>query len=126
MEKLNKILKQYGEYPENYRITIWSHLLKLPRNKHLYKSINNSRFKSTFTNLENIYPLQDKQALRNLKKLLNNIVSWCPFFANVTYLPLFVFPFVKVFKHEPLLLFEAVCSIISKKSYPCFKCVICT
>lgn len=112
-KKLTNILRLYGEYPENYRVVIWTQLLRLPKNLHLYRGINDL-YASSFAEIDKEYPLQDKMALKNLKKLLNNLVSWCPFFNNVNYLPHLVFPFVKVFKNEPLLLFEAVCTVLGK------------
>lgn len=104
----------YREYPEAYRSKIWTELLRLPRNKTQFNGINNNSTASHFFELEKEYPLQDKLALKNLKKLLNNLVAWCPFFAHVAYLPVFVFPFVKVFRNEPILCFEAVLTVIGK------------
>lgn len=62
------------------------------------------------------YPLENKIALKNTKRLLNNLVTWCPFFAHVRYLPVFVFPFVKIFQNEPVLCFEALCTILGKSA----------
>lgn len=115
VNKLKRILKLYGEYPENYRMTIWCKLLDLPKNINDYRGINDRlMYESSFTRIEQDYPLRDKSALKNLKKLLINLINWCPFFGNVTCLPLLVFPFVKIFKNEPTLLFEAVLTILSK------------
>ena len=69
---------------------------------------------SKYVDLEKTYPIENKVLLKNLKKLLGNLVVWCPFFEIVDYMPLLVFPFVKVFRNEPITCFEAVCTIISK------------
>lgn len=112
LEKLLGVLKVYGEYPEVFRGKIWAELLQLPRNKTQYNGI--SGVATNCFDLEKDYPLQDKLALKNLKKVLNNLVNWCPFFAHVAFLPVFIFPFVKVFKNEPVLCFEAVLTVIGE------------
>lgn len=40
------------------------------------------------------------------------MVNWSSFFGEVNYLPVFAFPFVKVFKNNPVACFEAVCTLI--------------
>ncbi|XP_050509804.1 TBC1 domain family member 31 isoform X3 [Diabrotica virgifera virgifera] len=112
IKKLKFILKEYGEYPENYRIKIWERLLDLPNNVGSYNNVINHKTIIAFVDLHKKYPLEDKLFLTSLKKLLSNLVTWCPFFANVEYLPVFVFPFVKVFHNKPLACFEVVCTII--------------
>ncbi|EFA06627.1 TBC1 domain family member 31 [Tribolium castaneum] len=112
IEKLRMILKECGEFPDSYRTKIWEHLLALPNNRELYNGIINHRMIVSFEDLCRKYPLENKRNLKNLKQLLDNLVTWCPFFLNVDYLPLFVFPFVKVFINKPLTCFEAVCTII--------------
>ncbi|XP_056649082.1 TBC1 domain family member 31 isoform X1 [Diorhabda sublineata] len=112
IKKLRSILEEYGEFPDIYRTMIWERLLDLPNNSYEYSSIINHVTIISFENLYQKYPLEDKMFLRSLKKLLNNIVTWCPFFANIEYLPVFAFPFVKVFNNKPLVCFEAVCTVI--------------
>lgn len=111
--KLRTILLEYGEYPVTYRTTIWSKILKLPNNRQCYVSIIN-RLDDNFPNLENEYPLINKRSLKNLKRTLNNIAVWCPFFMKVNFLPLFVFPFIKVFENDPIQAFECAITVLSK------------
>ncbi|RZC41989.1 TBC1 domain family member 31 [Asbolus verrucosus] len=112
IEKMRMILRECGQYPDTYRTKIWEHLLELPNNKDQYNAIINNRMIISFEDLCKKYPLEDKRSLKNLKQLLDNLVTWCPFFLHVDYLPVFVFPFVKVFHNKPLTCFEAVCTII--------------
>lgn len=112
IDKLRAILKEFGQYPDSYRLTIWKHLLQLPDNKDQYNSIINRFAYPAFENLENEYPLENKAILKNLKRALNNVVTWCPFFAHVKYLPVLIFPFVKIFQSEPVLCFEIVCTLL--------------
>lgn len=113
-EKLKAILKEFGEYPEVHRLKIWEKLLQLPNNVQQYNSVINHTTIVAFKDLYTKYPLESRTSIKCLKKLLNNIVTWCPFFANVEYLPVFAFPFVKVFQNKPIACFEAVCTIIGK------------
>lgn len=114
VDKLRAIVKEYGEYPEAYRLKIWTQLLQLPNNKQLYNSFINHTSHNSFETLAIDFPLENKLALQNLRKLLSNLLSWCPHFAHVTYLPILVFPFMKIFQNEPVVCFEAVCTIIRK------------
>uniref|UniRef100_A0A1Y1KEH7 WD repeat-containing protein 67 n=1 Tax=Photinus pyralis TaxID=7054 RepID=A0A1Y1KEH7_PHOPY len=109
-DRLVAILKEYGEYPDSYRLKIWAQLLQLPNNKKQYNNFINHGSPAPFENLH----LDNKLALLSLKKLLSNLITWCPHFAHVTYMPVFVFPFIKIFQNEPIVCFEAVCSIICK------------
>ncbi|CAG9820843.1 unnamed protein product [Phaedon cochleariae] len=111
-EKLKSVLKEYGEFPQTHRLKIWEKLLQLPNNIQQYNSIINHVTLMAFKDLNSNYPLESKLSLKDLKKLLNNIVTWCPFFANVDYFPVFAYPFVKVFQNKPLACFEAICTII--------------
>ncbi|XP_018563326.1 TBC1 domain family member 31 [Anoplophora glabripennis] len=111
-EKLKAILKEFGEYPEVHRLKIWEKLLKLPNNVQQYNSVINHTTIVAFKDLYARYPLENQTSIKCLKKLLNNIVTWCPFFANVEYLPVFAFPFAKVFQNKPVACFEALCTII--------------
>ncbi|KAL3287505.1 hypothetical protein HHI36_001975 [Cryptolaemus montrouzieri] len=111
IEKLRSILKEYGEYPEAYRTMIWEQLLQLPYNNSVYDGIIKSKVQTTFKNLDREYPIENR-SFKSLKSLLNNLVTWCGFFANVQYLPVFVYPFVKVFQNRPIVCFEAVATIL--------------
>ncbi|KAF2887046.1 hypothetical protein ILUMI_19127, partial [Ignelater luminosus] len=113
IDKLHAILSEFGRYPDLYRLKIWSHLLELPNNSQQYNVFINVSSQLSFEDLETTYPIESKTSLKNLKRLLSNLVTWSPFFAQVPYLPVFVFPFVKVFQNEPVLCFEAVCTIIA-------------
>lgn len=41
-------------------------------------------------------------------RILSCLAYWCPLFAEVTYLPLLVFPFVKALMDAPLICFETI------------------
>ncbi|KAL1513504.1 hypothetical protein ABEB36_002908 [Hypothenemus hampei] len=111
-DKLRAIIKEYQEFPKSLRATIWERLLKLPINTQHYNSIVNHVSVATFEDLSKKYPVEDKVSIRCLKHLLDNLASWCPFFAQVDYLPYLLYPFVKVFHKKPIACFELACTFI--------------
>lgn len=111
-EKLKAILDEYEEFPGTHRVRIWEQLLQLPSNYKIYNTLINNRTIQGFDNLEKKYPLDSRISIRALRKLLSNLVTWCPLFANIDFLPVFTFPFVKVFQNKPIACFEATCTII--------------
>ncbi|KAJ8966266.1 hypothetical protein NQ317_004484 [Molorchus minor] len=110
--KLNPILKEFGEYPEKYRRKIWEKILQLPNNIEQYNNIINHITVMAFEDLYFKYPLENIGTIKCLRKLLNNVVNWCPFIVHIDYLPMFAFPFVKVFENTPVACFEAICTIL--------------
>jgi len=89
-------------------------VLKLPNNKSLYNAIVDHVSVVAFEDLKYDLLLEDKVSMRCLRHLLNNICTWCPFFAQVEYLPYFLFPFVKVLHKKSVSCFELCCTIIGK------------
>ncbi|XP_066139355.1 TBC1 domain family member 31 [Euwallacea fornicatus] len=112
IEKLKSIIKEYKEFPEAFRATIWEKLLKLPNNRKQYNRIVNNISVLGFEGLQDAFPLEDKVSIRSLSHLLNNICTWCPFFAQVEYLPYFLYPFVKIFHKKPISCFELCCTLL--------------
>ncbi|XP_030766298.1 TBC1 domain family member 31 [Sitophilus oryzae] len=111
-EKLKGIIKEYDEFPEIHRYTIWEKILKLPNNTKQYNNLVDHITITSFDELYQKFYLEDKVTMQCLKHVLNNIVTWCPFFAQVDYLPFFLFPFIKVFHKKPIACFELCCTLI--------------
>ncbi|XP_017769596.1 PREDICTED: TBC1 domain family member 31 [Nicrophorus vespilloides] len=112
LNKLRGILKEFNAYPDLYRRTIWSFILGIPNNAKQYEAIVRNVYDCKFLDLESYYPIENKRDLKNLKRTLSDLVSWCPFFSEVTYLPTFVFPFTRFLQSEPIICFEVVMTII--------------
>ncbi|XP_050301171.1 TBC1 domain family member 31 [Anthonomus grandis grandis] len=112
VDKLKSIIKEYQEFPEAFRATIWEKILKLPNNVRQYNSIVNHMGVAAFEDLQKTFPLEDKGSIRCLRQILSNLAAWCPFFAQVDYLPCFLYPFIKVFHKKPVACFELCCTII--------------
>ncbi|XP_049830677.1 TBC1 domain family member 31 isoform X2 [Schistocerca gregaria] len=112
LQQLKPILREFGEYPEAYRRLIWKTILQLPHNESAYVSLVNRDCHPAYTDIENQYPLENKSLLKHLKRLLSCLAHWCPLFGETKFLPLFVFPFIKVFQSDPVVCFESVVTII--------------
>ncbi|XP_060536485.1 TBC1 domain family member 31 [Cylas formicarius] len=112
VDKIKSVIREYQQIPDVYRTVLWEKILELPNNRKLYSTIANNVSIVAFKDLYSKFPLEDAALVKCLKNLLNNIVTWCPFFATVNYLPVLLFPFVKVFHKSPVICFELCCTII--------------
>lgn len=121
IETLENILRDFDEFPARYRATIWNHVLKLPRNKEAYRTIVNRGPHPAFEKLEETFDVIDADLLLALKRILWAVCHWCPLFGQVAYLPLLVFPFVKVFRDDPLTCFEVIVTVISNWCHDWFE-----
>lgn len=109
--RLLPILREYGEYPDKYRVMMWKTLLKLPENCDSFAKLLKQELISGVSNYDNRFSLADHKALTNLKQIISCIVHWTPVFENVKYLPKFVFPFVKMSKGDLLFTFELLVTL---------------
>ena len=112
-KKLKNLLDTYGEYPSKYRILIWRNLLALPTNKGAYKALRKQGVHTSFENLSKDYPIKNNVLLGRLEGLVSCLAHWTPLFGQVTYLPAFVFPFLKVFGADEVSCFEAVATVLA-------------
>ncbi|XP_021932059.1 TBC1 domain family member 31 isoform X2 [Zootermopsis nevadensis] len=112
LSRLRPILKEFGEYPDSYRPLIWRIILHIPCNQPAYMSLIKREVHTAYLHLEEQYSLENRSVLNCLKRLLSCLAHWSSIFAEVKFLPLFVFPFVKVFKNDPFVCFEVVTTII--------------
>ncbi len=112
--KLVRILKCYNEYPSRYRLFIWKLLLKVPENYESYAAFVERGIHPTYQNLAKKYPLKSQKCVRVLERTLSALAHWSPIFAECDYLPLLVFPFVKLFLNNQVVCFEIVATLISK------------
>lgn len=112
-ERLMLILKEFGEYPEKYRVLIWSTVLQLPGNKTAYNALAN---KSASTHCPTVilkdYPLANRSKRMLLTTTVHCLIQWCPLLVQCTFLPNLIFPFLAIFQKDQLLGFELVLSIL--------------
>eukprot|EP01135_Chromosphaera_perkinsii_P002279 Nk52_evm65s221 gene=Nk52_evmTU65s221 len=104
--KLRAIVKKYGEFPARYRFLIWKFLLQLPYNSEAYHGLVSKGEHISWRKLVRQYPIKSRKLMRSLEQQLSNLSHWGTIFEELPYLPLIVFPFVKLYANEPVSCFE--------------------
>ncbi|GCC23790.1 TBC1 domain family member 31 isoform X1 [Chiloscyllium punctatum] len=112
-KRLQALLKEFGEYPEKYRMFIWRSLLQLPENHAAFSSLTDKGIHAAYMGIQERYPIKSQKLLRILQRVLSAMAHWSAIFAEVSYLPLLAFPFVKLFQNNQLIGFEVVATIIT-------------
>ncbi|KAI6650902.1 TBC1 domain family member 31-like [Oopsacas minuta] len=120
-KRLIQIVKEFGEYPEKYRMFIWKHILKLPENRQAYSVLVEKGPHEAWKDLHVKCPLKSLKLQRALEKCVNALSHWTPLFAEIDYLPEFVFPFVKLYQNNPLLAFEVSATLLLNWAYLWFE-----
>ena len=91
---------------------IWKTLLKLPENYESYASLIERGIHPAFVDLIKKYPVKSQKCIRLLERTLSALAHWSPVFAEADYLPLLIFPFVKLFQNNQVVCFEIVASLL--------------
>ena len=112
IRKLRKILGGYGEYPVKYRLFIWKNLLQLPENHEAFSSLIDKGTHAVYVNIHEEYPIKSRKLLRVLQRTCSALAHWSPIFAEVKFLPVIIFPFVKLFQNNALVCFEVAASVL--------------
>ncbi|XP_067888649.1 TBC1 domain family member 31 isoform X2 [Heterodontus francisci] len=111
-KRLRALLKEFGEYPEKYRMFIWRSLLQLPENHAAFSSLTDKGTHAAHLRIHEKYPIKSRKLLRILQRVLSTMAHWSAIFGEVSYLPLLAFPFVKLFQNNQLIGFEVVATVI--------------
>ncbi|NXX87654.1 TBC31 protein, partial [Centropus bengalensis] len=111
-KRLQALLKGFGEYPAKYRMFVWRSLLQLPENHLAFSSLIDKGTHSAFVNIQNEYPIKSRKLLRVLQRTLSALAHWSSIFAEMPYIPLLAFPFVKLFQNNQLVCFEVVATVV--------------
>ncbi|NWH73463.1 TBC31 protein, partial [Piaya cayana] len=111
-KRLRALLKGFGEYPAKYRMFVWRSLLQLPENHLAFNSLIDKGTHSAFVNIQNEYPIKSRKLLRVLQRTLSALAHWSAIFAEMPYIPLLAFPFVKLFQNNQLICFEVVATVV--------------
>ncbi|KOC68617.1 WD repeat-containing protein 67 [Habropoda laboriosa] len=113
LERLILILKEFGEYPEKYRVLIWSTILKLPANKSAYNALANEAANTNYTlDILKSCPLASRSKRMLLMTTVGCLIQWCPLLVQCSFLPNLVFPFLMIFQKDLLFGFELILSIL--------------
>eukprot|EP00702_Spironucleus_salmonicida_P000695 EST41986.1 hypothetical protein SS50377_18291 [Spironucleus salmonicida] len=123
------LLKQYKAYPDQHRDNCWRFLLALPCNEDrldtfvqdykLYtekESLNTPNLilqakNLTFT-LDEMYPIANRTLKQRVEKVALALYRWSPSLAQCSWLPKFIFPFVKFYGISTASAFETVCLLL--------------
>ncbi|XP_069776383.1 TBC1 domain family member 31 isoform X2 [Narcine bancroftii] len=111
-KRLQALLKEFGEYPEKYRMFIWRSLLQLPENHAAFSSLTDKGTHPAYRGIHKKYPIKSQKLLRILQRLCSAMAHWSTIFSEVSYLPLLAFPFVKLFQNNQLIGFEVVATVL--------------
>ncbi|NXG78465.1 TBC31 protein, partial [Baryphthengus martii] len=111
-KRLRALLEGFGEYPAKYRMFVWRSLLQLPENHGAFSSLIDKGTHSAFVNIQNEYPIKSRKLLRVLQRTLSALAHWSAIFAEMPYIPLLAFPFVKLFQNNQLICFEVVATVV--------------
>ncbi|XP_057879336.1 TBC1 domain family member 31 isoform X1 [Melospiza georgiana] len=111
-KRLQALLKGFGEYPAKYRMFVWRSLLQLPENHLAFSSLIDRGIHSAFVNIQKEYPIKSGKLLRVLQRTLSALAHWSAIFAEIPYMPLLAFPFVKLFQNNQLICFEVVATVV--------------
>ncbi|XP_064010298.1 TBC1 domain family member 31 isoform X2 [Pogoniulus pusillus] len=111
-ERLQALLKGFGEYPAKYRMFVWRSLLQLPENHLAFSSLIDKGTHSAYVNIQKEYPIKSRKLLRVLQRTLSALAHWSSIFAETPYIPLLAFPFVKLFQNNQLICFEVVATVV--------------
>jgi WD40 repeat protein len=112
IKKLTNFLDKKGEFPIKYRPLIWRFLLQLPENSREYSDLVRRGIHPAYENLYLKYPVEDKRMYVRLQSTCSLLAHWSPIFAEVTYLPQMVFPFILTYGNDELAAFESIMTIL--------------
>ncbi|XP_069477672.1 TBC1 domain family member 31 isoform X2 [Ambystoma mexicanum] len=110
--RLQALLKGFGEYPTKYRMFIWRSLLRLPENHTAFSSLIDKGTHPAYLHLHEEYPIKSRKLSRVLQRTLSALSHWSTIFGETRYLPLLAFPFVKLFQNNQLICFEVIATVI--------------
>ena len=112
LKKLRRILRAYGEYPAKYRLFIWKNLLQLPENHEAFSCLVDKGTHSAYLNLHEDYPMKSRKLLRVLQRTCSSLGHWSAIFGEVKFLPVMIFPLVKLFQNNALVCFEVSATVL--------------
>ena len=87
-----------------HKLDPWVRMLELPNNQQKFYELFNKGVHPAFEHLLNNYPLKERDLFEKYIRILSCIGHWCPFLAQVDFIPIIVFPFVKVMDHSEVIM----------------------
>ncbi|CAH8589604.1 unnamed protein product [Schistosoma turkestanicum] len=111
-KRLRLLLKEFGRFPNKYRLFIWRSVLQLPYNTQAFSNLQKKAIHPAYDLLSMRYPIRNQRLLKALQKTCSALAYWCPLFGETDWLPLFVFPFLKLHQNNLLHAFEVVATVL--------------
>lgn len=106
------ILKEFGEYPEKHRSTIWRTLLELPQNIDCFNALLLQGHHPCVVDYDHKFAELEVRTVRSLKKIVSCLAYWSTVFAQCDFIPYFVWPFARIYQNDSLTCFEIVATIL--------------
>jgi hypothetical protein len=110
--ELRNVLFGFGEFPARYRLLIWRHLLKIPENESSFRALLDRGRHPSVSQLSSDFPLKSQRLFRALERTVSCVAHWNSLFGELDYIPIMIFPFIKLFQHSPIHCFEVVSSVL--------------
>ncbi|XP_062550920.1 TBC1 domain family member 31 isoform X2 [Armigeres subalbatus] len=110
--RLLPILKEFGEYPEKHRSTIWRTVLELPHNVNCFNALLLQGYHSCVADYDRKFSSYDSRMVRNMKKIVSCLANWSAVFAQCDFVPFFVHPFIRLYPNDSLTCFETVATVL--------------
>eukprot|EP00516_Mucochytrium_quahogii_P000444 CAMPEP_0203751130 /NCGR_PEP_ID=MMETSP0098-20131031/5251_1 /ASSEMBLY_ACC=CAM_ASM_000208 /TAXON_ID=96639 /ORGANISM=" , Strain NY0313808BC1" /LENGTH=1221 /DNA_ID=CAMNT_0050640713 /DNA_START=57 /DNA_END=3719 /DNA_ORIENTATION=- len=111
-ERLGRMLRYFGEFPDTYRNLVWRFLLRLPENSDAYGGLVRKGAHPAWQCLYEKYPVRSHKVFARFERVMFALAHWCPLFEDISYLPAVCFPFVKVYGNDELSAFETVMTVL--------------
>ncbi|THD23585.1 TBC1 domain family member 31 [Fasciola hepatica] len=119
--RLRLLLKEFGHFPEKYRLFIWRAVLQLPNNTQAFSVLLGKGVHPAYELLPMQYPIRDQKLMRVFQKVCSCLAFWSPLFGETDWLPQFIFPFVKLFLNNVMHAFEAVATVLMNWCFTWFE-----
>jgi hypothetical protein len=110
--QIQKMLLQFGEFPEKHRFIIWKTLLQIPENKQLFEQLLKKGEHPSIEFIKTKFPIKDAQLFEDFLSVMSAIGFWSPVIVESEFIPAVVFPFVKLSRGDLLGAFELSVSLI--------------
>ncbi|CAI2734109.1 unnamed protein product [Schistosoma spindalis] len=112
LKRLRLLLREFGKFPNKYRLFIWRSILQIPCNTQAFSILQKKGIHPAYDLLSTRYPMRSQRLLKALQKTCSALAYWCPLFGETDWLPLFVFPFLKLHQNNLLHAFEVASTVL--------------
>lgn len=111
-QTLIDVMTKHYHFPDEHRVIIWRYLFRLPMNKSVYALLASQPVHQSVRRLPDSLPIRYSVVLNRLVRLLSALAYWHPPLADCDWLPALVFPFLRLFERDSLVLFEFIVTVI--------------